>query len=331
MDETTSSYALAFGDTNFTPPPSPGFGGPVSGFAHRNGAFGDLESQPHNVVHGFVGGTDGLMSYPAYAARDPIFWLHHSNIDRLWTRWLTQPGRSNPADDRWLTFTFTLVDARGDLIQMVVREVLDSITQLQYRYDDQAEPAGIPSPEPVAEAVGASAGGGGSAGSGPAEDSGRQEVAATEGVTLRGATETVSAPIPADAPALAAAAPPGAGRHVTLEIEGVEYVKNPGIVYDVYLNLPEEGGGQPEHHFVGLLTFFGQAVDEKEHHGGHELVHAYDITDLVNQLRAAGRWDEEKVTVTLVPHHPSKGALSPDEERYDVPEVRIGRIRIITE
>jgi tyrosinase len=39
---------------------------------------------PHNGLHGFVGGTMGIIPYAAY---DPIFWAHHANIDRLFSEW----------------------------------------------------------------------------------------------------------------------------------------------------------------------------------------------------------------------------------------------------
>jgi tyrosinase len=40
----------------------------------------------HDVVHGRTGGI-GNMGYLAYSAYDPIFWLHHANIDRLLAIW----------------------------------------------------------------------------------------------------------------------------------------------------------------------------------------------------------------------------------------------------
>jgi tyrosinase len=42
-----------------------------------------LEVNLHNLVHRWVGGTMGDMTSP----NDPVFWLHHSNCDRLWTLW----------------------------------------------------------------------------------------------------------------------------------------------------------------------------------------------------------------------------------------------------
>ena len=60
---------------------APSFGGPQTGFSHFGQTDGELELVPHNVVHGSIG---GLMNNPNSAALDPIFWLHHCNIDRLW-------------------------------------------------------------------------------------------------------------------------------------------------------------------------------------------------------------------------------------------------------
>jgi tyrosinase len=45
---------------------------------------GELESLAHDPVHGFIGGHN---SNTARAARDPIFWSHHANLDRLWVEW----------------------------------------------------------------------------------------------------------------------------------------------------------------------------------------------------------------------------------------------------
>ena len=45
----------------------------------------------HNSVHVWVGGSMG--SVPT-APADPIFWMHHCNIDRLWHVWQTTPGNA---------------------------------------------------------------------------------------------------------------------------------------------------------------------------------------------------------------------------------------------
>ncbi len=44
-----------------------------------------LELGAHADVHVAVGGTMNSASSPS----DPVFWLHHANIDRLWAQWQT--------------------------------------------------------------------------------------------------------------------------------------------------------------------------------------------------------------------------------------------------
>ncbi len=62
----------------------------------------DLENVPHNQMHNYlgfepestndpIGGDDsGGWGYMAqmYSSMDPIFWVHHANIDRLYEKWL---------------------------------------------------------------------------------------------------------------------------------------------------------------------------------------------------------------------------------------------------
>ncbi|KAH0609895.1 uncharacterized protein H6S33_012441 [Morchella sextelata] len=54
----------------------------------RNGRADDYDSLEsiHNIIHGITGG-DGHMGHPGYAAFDPIFWLHHCNVDRIFALW----------------------------------------------------------------------------------------------------------------------------------------------------------------------------------------------------------------------------------------------------
>jgi len=81
------------------------YGGEETGFSHSNGGFGDLESNPHNFVHIMVGGLnseEGLMSDPGVAGLDPIFYLHHANIDRMWAAWNVTGQNGNPTDANWL-------------------------------------------------------------------------------------------------------------------------------------------------------------------------------------------------------------------------------------
>lgn len=143
----------------------PGFGGPHTLFHHgpeSETTNGSLESTPHNVLHGAVGGSDpamdpndwrsfGLMSTPLTAALDPIFWLHHANIDRLWGTW--RRTNADPADEGWLVGPadrpFVMPKVDGSDWPFTAQDVLDtSAAPLNYRYDDEVAPEEpIPVPE----------------------------------------------------------------------------------------------------------------------------------------------------------------------------------------
>jgi tyrosinase len=48
----------------------------------------------HGSVHGWVGGSMGLIDF---APCDPVFWMHHCEIDRIWAEWQTaNPGQHPP-------------------------------------------------------------------------------------------------------------------------------------------------------------------------------------------------------------------------------------------
>ncbi len=53
----------------------------------------EFQSGMHDGVHVWVGGTMGQIPT---APADPIFWMHHANIDRIWSLWQKQNPNKNP-------------------------------------------------------------------------------------------------------------------------------------------------------------------------------------------------------------------------------------------
>ena len=49
--------------------------------------FNPLEI-PHNNLHDYIGGPGGNMSDVPISAYDPLFWLHHCNVDRFFYNWM---------------------------------------------------------------------------------------------------------------------------------------------------------------------------------------------------------------------------------------------------
>lgn len=68
------------------PNPPGGFGSDPASQHSQSSTKGILESEPHDNVHGDIGGFMGAFLSPV----DPIFMAHHANIDRLWSVWTGQ-------------------------------------------------------------------------------------------------------------------------------------------------------------------------------------------------------------------------------------------------
>jgi tyrosinase len=109
---------------------------PASG-TRRDQTFSYMfEQDPHGAVHGLIGGD---MGFVPRSARDPIFWLHHANIDRLWTAWMKGGSRVVPASNSTWGQQSWKFDVAGSWTQQA-GPLLDSQTSLHYRYDDESTP-----------------------------------------------------------------------------------------------------------------------------------------------------------------------------------------------
>ena len=57
--------------------------------------MGTSNNCAHGMAHGYIGGNLGN---PHISFRDPFVYLLHSNVDRLWAMWQTQPGHTERLD-----------------------------------------------------------------------------------------------------------------------------------------------------------------------------------------------------------------------------------------
>jgi tyrosinase len=84
----------------------------------------------HDNIHVWVGGT---MADVPWAAYDPLFWAHHSMVDRLWRIWQhNNPGGQPPQPVRATVMTYPKAPS------FRVSEVLD-VKQLGYEYAGQTD------------------------------------------------------------------------------------------------------------------------------------------------------------------------------------------------
>ena len=107
------------------------------------GTSGRLENTPHNGVHVQVGGPH--MRRPS-SALDPIFLMHHGNVDRIWAAW-NSLGFANTDDPFWLETNYInhFIDPQGDLYSTQVSDLQD-VEALGYSYGFAA-----PAQPPIAE------------------------------------------------------------------------------------------------------------------------------------------------------------------------------------
>jgi hypothetical protein len=308
-----TSAAVAMGMSNYLPPPFPGFGGgQTNGPQHFFNAFGALEQTPHNVIHVMIG---GLMSDPDTAALDPIFWLHHCNIDRLWMEWNAKGG-VNPGSAAWTGQTFELFDENGTAETRPLGDTNDPIGVLGYRYDtvppelpevqSEAMPE-TPSAAPEPEMVGA------------AEDP----------VVLTGGSQSVELPVDPRAArdALESATADHGGR-VYLSLEHVDAETTPGQAYAVYLEAA--GEGQRRHH-VGNLALFGieKLHEARGGQGPHHQRFVYDVTEIAAELGDPTSMETLRVTFEQLGYEPG---VADDAEAVEAqPElvpIRVGRVTL---
>ncbi|XP_002990878.2 (+)-larreatricin hydroxylase, chloroplastic [Selaginella moellendorffii] len=129
------------------------FGYPLrKGSSSINGP-GGVERAPHNAVHIFCGSPDEHnnedMGNFYSAGRDPLFYCHHGNVDRMWDVWRSL-GNKDFTDPDYLNTKFLFFDENQDLVRVKVKDSLNNEKMLKYKYqampDDKSWTAYEPKP-----------------------------------------------------------------------------------------------------------------------------------------------------------------------------------------
>ena len=294
---------------------NPGFGGPETGFNHGSGnVVGLVEMTPHGSMHVAVGGYMGAFNT---AGLDPLFWLHHCNIDRLWTVWQRRnPTHKDPTQSQWLTgVKFPFRDAAGNVVELTSNQVVDTrVALLNYDYDDVSDPLGeeeaveviAVGDRPIPEMVGAT----------------EKPVVLTTG-TAEARLSLTPPTGPGERPE--AVAEP---EKIYLNVENIVGASRAGS-YAVYLNVP--AGDRPEAHpelLAGVLPMFGlaEASAADSAHAGSGLHYALEVGKIVRRLREENAWDPSDVRISFVPRRP---AMTPEGAPEAAPEpITVGRVSL---
>ena len=259
----------------------------------------------HGNVHVWVGNSQGMGQIP-WAAYDPIFWMHHCNIDRLWASW-NKGGRANPTG-AWLQQGFTFADAQCAKVTAKVGDV-DDIAKLNYSYDRLEPVPAIREPVRPAAAVvhlatPAAAGPSIALGAGPVRVA-LQPAGGAGAAAPRLSTRLAALP---------------AGRSLYLVLENAMADAQPGVVYDVYLDLPQGAAATPASpYFAGTINFFAAAHPMGAAAGAMPArTFSLDVTGMAKGLAARGQLTGTP-SVTIVP------AGQPDAAARPV----IGAVRLV--
>jgi tyrosinase len=290
-----------------------------------------VESRPHNRVHNLIGGA---LSQVSVSPRDPLFWVHHANIDRLWVAWLAADnGRRQPATTAtYWTGSFTY----GAGVATMPRVwTASTTTYLGYQYDNELMPVAAPAPTTLA-AASAMGVAGGTADTlpvrpasipGPVLGASRplaldeHSISVDFPLTAQDANTIRSLLLRPTADATASTQPDA----LRLVLDGVHLTglgQKGGYLYDVYVNLPTQAGlaGAKRDYLLGSLGAFEISTAQMQasmggmpgmpaNHGGRVRLE-FPLTDALKRV-----WPSQLDTLTVSfvrvdgSRHPAKGQV----------------------
>ncbi len=245
---------------------NPGFESGTTSNHHQGTQQSTVEQEPHNLVHNSVGGLMSLWLSPA----DPIFFMHHANIDRLWDVWSRkqkanglseQPESSDKSAYESQEFLF-FHDAKGNPVTLTEAKNYASMTAFDYEYEEGTGESQVP-------------------------------VLVASGIVESASLPvTVAFDIAQPGTASVALGGPLADRlnkaederfFIDVEIETPEDVRD----LDFLVFVGPEGGPLNEDltgpNFAGAISFFGFT------HGHRQSTHRLGITDTIRKLQATGQ------------------------------------------
>ncbi|XP_062096555.1 polyphenol oxidase, chloroplastic-like [Humulus lupulus] len=284
------------------------FGGDFRAGEQPENSPGSIENIPHGPIHLWSGDETQTnfenMGNFYSAGRDPLFYCHHANVDRMWNIWKTLPGkrRKDITDPDWLNTTFLFYDENAQLVRVNVKDSLES-KKLGYIYQDVELPWLKTKPKPrgklksklkskskkVADALF-----GGGIGSAMAADESSTKL-----------TPLSSFPITLNKSVTVSVARPKTGRSTkekeeqdeVLVISEINYNRNQPVKFDVYVNDEDQDStsGPDKSEFAG--SFVSVPHNTKSTDKTNTSL-KLGITELLEDV---GAEDDDNVLITLVP------------------------------
>lgn len=303
-----------------------------------------IESAPHNPVHNLIGGAMATMQSP----QDPIFYLHHANIDRLFHAWALPDGKRIPYTANPYSATTSSPYWSGSFTYApdltLPRYRAYHVRWLNYNNANNSKPTSFP-PQAQASPVKSGAAklvrvqaqmepllqrppvGAFPATPGKAISASRRSLGGVSRVSLdeRSVSANITLPVSAAQSlqdALTAAVstgqvPAGTPQSAKIVMDNIVITgqgRNGGYFYNVYLNLPQVGDASAsQRYFLGTLGAF--ELSSATHHGPATI--EYPATEVLINAQTT---DFRNITVSLVRVN---GQNAPRGEVIRVGEVRL--------
>ncbi|XP_022927080.1 polyphenol oxidase, chloroplastic-like [Cucurbita moschata] len=238
---------------------------------------GSVENIPHNTVHTWCGDNkkpnlENMGNFYS-AARDPIFYSHHSNVDRMWSVWKTLGGRRQDLQNpEWLNASFIFYNEKAQAVRVRVRDCLDT-KKLGYVYQDVELPWLQTRPMPRGARKAA------------------RHPKMKFPVTLKSAISTE-----VKRAKKSRSKKEKEEEEEILVIEGIKLDPNMLVKFDIYINDEDEKENRAD-----ITEFAGSFVNVPHKHGHNKKVKTglrLGITELLEDLGADG---DDSIIVTLVP------------------------------
>lgn len=292
FDKTTKrAVALSTITKSLAPKDYIGFASDKAPFHSQGAGFGIMEGQPHNNVHNCVAGLMEDMLSPI----DPLFFLHHANIDRLWDVWtrkqqkLNLPTQPAGADlQAWTSEPFLFFhDDQGKPLQATAGDFA-TIGSFDYAYEKGSGESVVDKASPQPNAAPAQSFPGG---------------LSSHALAL-GSPALSSVPVPAallQAAAVAAEGPTVFAR-VTIQTPPAAH----GYSFNVYVNPSENTAGlnADSPSYAGTIEFFGL------HQHNEPMSFTVPLSDTLKTLAAENRLKpDEPLRIVVIPE--SKPTLAP--------------------
>jgi tyrosinase len=264
-----------------------------------------VDSGIHGRLHILVGTSKNMGAVP-YAGRDPLFLVHHANIDRLWASWNANGG-TNPTTANWAKKAFVFADPLGQRVSSRLKDYFDAAA-LGYGYDALVAPPVVSGTSTLMTAM--------------QTDTRTRNSAVAERVATASGAELGAKPVRIRLVPVAGTRrtrvlgldPTQPGKRSYVVVSDLHTWKQPDVLYHLYLTPAGSPSAPRMGDYVGNINFF----DAEFHDHGHgrmadalgENFYSFDVTELLKKIARSGASNaDDALIITFVPGgNPTPGA-----------------------